>query len=105
MGLNTIYHAMFPKGRRLGSSAYFCLVPYNSVLYVIINLINIHSSGKVTANILMALLSGEESLFCFIFLLVLTTVGSAVAQSVEALRYKSEGRGFDSRCHWNFSLT
>jgi len=22
----------------------------------------------------------------------------------EALRYKPEGRGFDSRCHWNFSL-
>ena len=32
--------------------------------------------------------------------------GRAVAQLVEALRYKSEGRGFDSRwCHWNFSLT
>ena len=32
--------------------------------------------------------------------------GHAVAQSVEALRYMSEGRGFDSRwCHWNFSLT
>ena len=32
--------------------------------------------------------------------------GHAVAQLVEALRYKSEGRGFDSRwCHWNFSLT
>ena len=32
--------------------------------------------------------------------------GQAVAQLVEALRYKSEGRGFDSRwCHWNFSLT
>jgi len=30
----------------------------------------------------------------------------AVAQSVEALRYKPEGRGFDSRwCDWNFSLT
>jgi hypothetical protein len=29
-----------------------------------------------------------------------------VAQLVEALRYKSESRGFDSRwCHWNFSLT
>ena len=29
--------------------------------------------------------------------------GHAVAQLVEALRYKSEGRGFDSRwCHWNF---
>ena len=32
--------------------------------------------------------------------------GHAVAQLVEALRYKPEGRGFDSRlCHWNFSLT
>ena len=30
----------------------------------------------------------------------------AVAQLVEAPRYKPEGRGFDSRwCHWNFSLT
>jgi hypothetical protein len=29
-----------------------------------------------------------------------------VAQLVEALHYKSEGRGFDSRrYHWNFSLT
>ena len=33
-------------------------------------------------------------------------VGYAVAQLVETLRYKPEGRGFDSRwCHWNFSLT
>jgi len=33
-------------------------------------------------------------------------VGHAVAQLVEALHYKSEGRGLDSRwCHWNFSLT
>jgi len=30
----------------------------------------------------------------------------AVAHLVEALRYKPEGREFDSRwCHWNFSLT
>jgi hypothetical protein len=29
-----------------------------------------------------------------------------VAQLVEALSYKPEGRGFDSRwCHWNFSPT
>ena len=35
-----------------------------------------------------------------------TVGGHAVAQLVEALRYKPEGRGFDSRwCHWNFSLT
>ena len=33
-------------------------------------------------------------------------LGTTVAQLVEALRYKSEGHGFDSRwCHWNFSLT
>jgi hypothetical protein len=32
--------------------------------------------------------------------------GNAVAQLVEALHYKPEGRGFDSRwCHWIFSLT
>jgi hypothetical protein len=30
----------------------------------------------------------------------------AVAQLVEALRYRLKGSGFDSRwCHWNFSLT
>ena len=29
-----------------------------------------------------------------------------MAQLVEALRYKPEGRSFDSRwCHWKFSLT
>ena len=33
-------------------------------------------------------------------------MGQAVAQLVEALRYKPEGGGFDSRwSHWNFSLT
>ena len=38
--------------------------------------------------------------------LYIQTWGHAVAQLVEALRYKSESRGFDSRwCHWNFSLT
>ena len=32
--------------------------------------------------------------------------GHVAALLVEALRYKPEGRGFDSRwCHWNFSLT
>jgi len=45
----------------------------------------------------------------FYFIKVLDTInklGHAVAQLVEALRYKPEGRGFDSRwCHSNFSLT
>jgi len=32
--------------------------------------------------------------------------GHAVVQLVEALSYKAEGRGFDSRqCRWNFLLT
>ena len=32
--------------------------------------------------------------------------GHTVAQLVQALRYKPEGREFDSRwCHWNSSLT
>jgi len=35
----------------------------------------------------------------------LTRTGHAVAQLVETLSYKQEGRGSDSRwCHWNFSL-
>jgi hypothetical protein len=34
-----------------------------------------------------------------------SSLGAAVAQLVEALRYTLNGRGFDSRwCHWNFSL-
>jgi hypothetical protein len=33
-------------------------------------------------------------------------VGHPVAQLVEALRYKPDGRGFSFRwCHWHFSLT
>jgi len=38
-----------------------------------------------------------------IFMIYKTELEHAVAQLVEALRYKPEGRGFDSRwCHWNF---
>jgi hypothetical protein len=38
--------------------------------------------------------------------LFIVGVGYTVAQLVEALRYKPEGRGFDSRCgHWDISLT
>jgi hypothetical protein len=41
---------------------------------------------------------------CFIQVLLFS--GYAVAQLVEALRYKPKGRGFDSRWnHWNFSVT
>jgi len=41
-----------------------------------------------------------------IFCLTHIQIRHAVAQLVEALRYKPEGRRFDSRwCYWNFSLT
>jgi len=41
-----------------------------------------------------------------VYFYLLLDLGHAVAQLVEALRYKPEGRGFDSRwCHWNFSST
>jgi hypothetical protein len=36
---------------------------------------------------------------------VLVSKGHAVAYLVEALPYKPEGRGFESRYHWNFQLT
>jgi hypothetical protein len=41
------------------------------------------------------------------FLVLISVRGTLlVAQLVEALRYKPEGSGFDSRWyHWNFSLT
>jgi hypothetical protein len=46
----------------------------------------------------------HKSIFTISF--CITELGYVVAQSVEALRYKSVGRGFDSRsCDWNFSLT
>jgi hypothetical protein len=40
-----------------------------------------------------------------IFPLFTSTAGYTMAHLVEALRYKPEGRGFDSQwCYWNFSL-
>jgi hypothetical protein len=45
------------------------------------------------------------SLFCRIVCQYTLSWGHVVVQLVEALRYKPEGRGFDSPwCHWNISL-
>jgi hypothetical protein len=42
----------------------------------------------------------------FIYLFIYFYSGACGGAVVEALRYKPEGRGIDSRwCHWNFSLT
>ena len=50
----------------------------------------------------------EQVVFEYIlptYFVILHNTGHPVAHLVEALRYKPEGRGFDSRwCHWNFSL-
>jgi hypothetical protein len=47
-------------------------------------------------------ISTDLLIYCVIYCVDL---GHAVAQLVEALRYKLEGRGFDSRwCHCNLSL-
>jgi len=44
--------------------------------------------------------------YIYIYVYKVARRGHAVAQLVEALRYKLEGRGFNSRWrHWNFSLT
>ena len=43
---------------------------------------------------------------CVVKVWYILHAGHAVAQLVEALRYKPEGHGFNSRwCHWNFILT
>ena len=45
----------------------------------------------------------QEAVVCFLFVKLLSRVRHTVVQLVEALRYKPEGRGFDSRwCHWNY---
>jgi hypothetical protein len=62
--------------------------------------------------LIVALLSVIKTLeyFGYTFQNIISTgtevfVGYAVAQLVEALRYKPEGRGFDYRWgHWNFSV-
>jgi hypothetical protein len=49
---------------------------------------------------------GKPQMHTNVWLIEITVFTVAVAQLVEALRYKPEGRGFDSRwCHWSFSLT
>ena len=48
----------------------------------------------------------SQKCILYIVLSCMLLSGYAVAQLVEALRYRPEGRGFDSRWgHWNFSVT
>jgi hypothetical protein len=57
-------------------------------------------SGSAQTGVFVATSAG------LLFLLLRSWGTLLVAQLVQALRYKPEGRGFDSRwCHWNLSLT
>jgi hypothetical protein len=46
----------------------------------------------------------KASTLSIISRLLILEMRHALVQLDEALRYKPEGRGFDSRCHWNSSL-
>ena len=62
---------------------------------------------KLTPNRLASMLKMPfHTCFLAVLLALQWWKGHVVAQLVEALRYKQEDRGFDSRwCHWNFLLT
>ena len=65
-----------------------------------VNLLTLNASSAVTVicRTLFVVVAIIHNIFCF--------KGYVAAHLVEALRYKSEGCGFDSRwCHSNFSLT
>ena len=83
---------------------YVNTVRYNTVQYNTIQDPNLRSLYLFVTSYFLLLFKHFSSLLFLRWFLYLW--GNAVAQLVEALRYKPEGRGFDSRwCHWNFSLT
>jgi len=61
-------------------------------------------TGSPTGN--MSMQMNSINLQGYVLRIYLLLYRHAVAQLVEALRYKPDGRGFDSRwCDWNFTLT
>ena len=66
-----------------------------------------HVSGVyIVAAVLYLQFVLHGMLFCTLHMFCTFTLGHAVVQLVEALPYKPEGHGFNSRlCHLNFSLT
>jgi hypothetical protein len=80
------------------------------------NFVNVasHDSSSILATTLqLSKVQAENLVFETVILwlkiyIITIQIGDTllVAQLVEALRYKLEGRGFDFRwCHWNFLLT
>jgi hypothetical protein len=65
---------------------------------------DIRGAGLPTDHRILCFVAKNVQLLYLVKLMLLP--GHAVAQLVEALCYKPEGRGLDSQwCHWNFSLT
>ena len=95
----------WPCGLRLGFSEAHLLrlrvrIPPGTWRYVSFGCCVLSSSGFCTG-----LITRPEKTYR-VCILGLTLVNVTVGHMVEALRYKLEGRGFDSRwCHGKFSLT
>jgi len=91
----------------------YCAVPYRTVLYCIVLYCTVLCCTVLYCAVFCCaelyctvLYCTVPKVFIYSFIYCLQRRRHAVAQLVEALHYKSEGRGFDSRwCHWNFSLT
>ena len=95
---------VLPSVACLGSNIFFSTLPHKRH--------DLGGGGEVVTDHIMCVLIFIQLPPEILFILkrikrdIIISVGHAVAQLVEALRYMSEGRGFNSLwCHWNFSLT
>ena len=71
--------------------------------FVFDSLLNCGSCLQVWMLTILYCVDGVKSVLWLIWCLTEEYSGYAVTQLLDALRYKLEGRGFDSRwCHWNF---
>jgi hypothetical protein len=67
---------------------------------------NLVKNGNKRHALLKSVMNVEVGFIKLYIACLIFVSGHAVAQLVDALRYKPEDRGFDSRwCHWNISLT
>jgi hypothetical protein len=92
-----------------GNRKTYCLLDFGIDGMVILKMILNQLNGASEWFVLLRIRHFPQYVYHLDFFncnLYLRSAGHAVVQLVEALRYKPEGRGFDSRWyHWNFSLT
>ena len=74
--------------------------------HTVTSVLQSHNQLKIMPQLLLMLKLSQDLFYIVLYFFIRHAGGHAVAQLVEALRYKPEGRGFDSRwCHWIFLLT